>query len=90
MAKMFCKAPMSHFFRSLKNHFVKSIKYMTEEREHYMDRLKVHKPPVTSLDPEPDTQDKHNARPGPPRAVTTTYFAESEHVARLLLAPGPR
>jgi hypothetical protein len=62
---------------------------MTEESEHYMDRSKVHKSPATSLVPEPDTQDKHTTRPGPPRAVTTTYFAEAEHVMRLLQAPGP-
>jgi hypothetical protein len=63
---------------------------MTEESEHYMDRSKVHKSPATSIDPEPDTQDKHTTRPGPPRAVTTTYFVEAKHVARLLLAPRPR
>jgi hypothetical protein len=62
---------------------------MTEESEHYMDRLKVHKLPTTSLDPEPDTRDKHTTRPGPPRAIVTTYFTEVEHVARFLLAPGP-
>jgi hypothetical protein len=61
---------------------------MTEESEHYMDNPKVHKSPVTSLDPELDTQDKHTTRPGPPRVVTTTYFAEAKHVARLVLAPG--
>jgi hypothetical protein len=61
---------------------------MTEESEHYMDHLKVHKSPLTSLDLEPDTQDKHTTRLGPPRAVTMTYFVEAEHVARLLLAPG--
>jgi hypothetical protein len=83
------QAPTSHLFRSLTNHFVKTTKYMTEESEHYMDRSKIHKSPATSLDPEPDTQDKHTTRPGPPRAVTTTYFAEVEHVTRLLLAPGP-
>jgi hypothetical protein len=47
---------------------------MTEESEHYMDRLKVHKSPATSLDPEPDTKDKHTTRPGPPRAIVATYF----------------
>jgi hypothetical protein len=76
---------------------------MTEESEHYMNyprvhsRLrphsiqnpKVHKLPATSLDPEPDTQNKHTTWPGPPRAVTTTYFARAEYIARLLLAPGP-
>jgi hypothetical protein len=76
---------------------------MTEESKHYMDyprvhsRLrphwiqnpKVHKSPTTSLDPEPDTQNKHTTKPGSPRAVTTTYFAGAEYVARLLLAPGP-
>jgi hypothetical protein len=45
---------------------VKSTKYMTEESEHYMDLPKVHKSPATSLDPEPDTQDKQITRPGPP------------------------
>jgi hypothetical protein len=72
------------------NHFVKSTKYTTEESEHYMDCSKVHKSPVTSLDPEPNTQDKHTTRPGPPGAITTTYFAKAKHVARFLLAPGPR
>jgi hypothetical protein len=62
---------------------------MTDESEYYMDRSKVHKSPATSLDPEPDTKDKHTTRPGPPRAITITYFAEAEYVARLLLAPGP-
>jgi hypothetical protein len=62
---------------------------MTEESEHYMDRSKVNKSPATSSDPEPNTQDKYTTRPGPPKAVTTTYFAEAEHVARLLLAPKP-
>jgi hypothetical protein len=62
---------------------------MTEERELYMDRPKVHKSPATSLDPKPDTQDKHTARPGPPRAIIMTYFTEAEHVARFILAPGP-
>jgi hypothetical protein len=62
---------------------------MTEESEHYMDHWKVHKSPATSLDPKPDTQDKHTTRPGPPRAVTTTYFTEAEYVTRLLLALGP-
>jgi hypothetical protein len=62
---------------------------MTEESEHYMDRPRVHKSPATSLDLEPNVQDKHTTRSGPPRAVTMTYFAKAEHVARLLLAPGP-
>jgi hypothetical protein len=62
---------------------------MTKESEHYMDRSKVHKSPATSLDPEPDTQDKHTTRPGLPGAIITTYFTEAEHVARFLLAPGP-
>jgi hypothetical protein len=62
---------------------------MTEESKHYMDRLKVHKSPATSLDPEPDTQDKHTTRPGLPRAITMTYFTQVEHVVRFLLAPGP-
>jgi hypothetical protein len=60
---------------------------MIKESEHYMDCSKVHKLHATSLYPEPDTQDKHTTRPGPPRAITTTYFAEAEHIARLLLAP---
>jgi hypothetical protein len=76
---------------------------MTKESEHYMDyprvhsrprphwiqNLKVHKSPATSLDPEPDTQNKHITRPGLPRAVTTTYFTGAEYITRLLLAPGP-
>jgi hypothetical protein len=76
---------------------------MTEESEHYMDyprvhsRLrphwiqnpKVHKLPATSLDPEPDTQNKYTARSGPSRAVITTYFARAEYIVRLVLAPGP-
>jgi hypothetical protein len=62
---------------------------MTEESEHYMDRLKVHKSPATSLDPEPDTQDKYTTSPGPPRANLGIYFIEAEYVARFLLAPGP-
>jgi hypothetical protein len=73
----------------LTNHFAKSTKYMTEDCEHYMDCPMVHGSPATSLDPEPDTQDEHTTRSGLPRAVTITYFAEVEHVARLLLAPGP-
>jgi hypothetical protein len=63
---------------------------MTEESEHYMDRRKVHKSSATSLDPEPDTQDKHTTSPGPPRANLATYFTEVEYIARFLLAPGPR
>jgi hypothetical protein len=63
---------------------------MIEESEHYKDRSKVHKSPATSLDPETDTQDKHTTRLGPLRTIITTYFAEAEHVARFLLAPGPR
>jgi hypothetical protein len=62
---------------------------MTEEREHYMDHLNVHKSPATSLDPEPDTQDKHTS-PGPPRANLAIYFTEVEYVARFLLAPRPQ
>jgi hypothetical protein len=62
---------------------------MKEESEHYMDRPKVHKSPVTSVDQEPDTQDKHTTRPRPPREIIMTYFTEAEHVARFLLAPGP-
>jgi hypothetical protein len=56
---------------------------MIEESEQYIDLSKVHKSPPTSLDPEPDTQDKHATRPGPPRAVTMTYFARAEYVVRL-------
>jgi hypothetical protein len=63
---------------------------MKEESEHYMDRPKVHKSPATSLDPEPDTQEKHTTSPGPPRANLATYFTEVEYVARFLLAPGPQ
>jgi hypothetical protein len=62
---------------------------MTEESEHYMNRPKVHKSPATSLDPEPDTRDKHTTRPRPPKEIVTTYFTEEEHVVRFLLAPGP-
>jgi hypothetical protein len=74
---------------SLTNQFVKTTKYMIEESEHYMDRPKVHKSPATSLDPEPDTKDKHTTRSSLPRAILATYFTEAEHVARFLLAPGP-
>jgi hypothetical protein len=88
MANTFA-SPHVTLIRSLTNLFAKSTKYMTEESEHYMDHPKVHKSPATSLDPESNTQDKRTTRPGPPRAVTTTYFAEAEYVARLLLAPGP-
>jgi hypothetical protein len=63
---------------------------MIEESEHYMDRPKVHKSPATSLDPEPDTQDKHTTSPGPLGANLATYFTEVKHVARFLLASGPR
>jgi hypothetical protein len=62
---------------------------MIEESEHYMDRSKVHKSSVTSLDPEPNTRDKHTTRPGPLGAIIATYFTEVEHVARFLLAPRP-
>jgi hypothetical protein len=54
---------------------------MTEESEHYMDHPKVHKSLVTSLDPEPDTQNKHTTRSEPPRVVTTTYSAGAEYIA---------
>jgi hypothetical protein len=64
-------------------------KYMTEDSEHYMDCPKVHKSSATSLDPEPDTQDKHTTRPRPPRSIIATYFTETELIARLLLAPEP-
>jgi hypothetical protein len=89
MAKQIQQAPTSHQFRSLTNHFVKTTKNMTEESEHYMDRPKVHKSPATSFDPEPDTQDKHTTRPGPPKPIIATCFTEAERVARFLLAPGP-
>jgi hypothetical protein len=36
--------------------FVKTTKYMTEESEHYTGHPKVHKSPVTLLDPEPGTK----------------------------------
>jgi hypothetical protein len=62
---------------------------MTEESEHSTCCPKVHRLPVTSLDPEPDTKDKHTTRPGLPRAILVTYFAESKNVTRFLLAPGP-
>jgi hypothetical protein len=62
---------------------------MTEESEHYMDCPKVHKLSATSLDPEPDTKDKHTTRSGLPREILVTYFTEAEHVARFLLAPRP-
>jgi hypothetical protein len=76
---------------------------MTKESEHYMDyprvpsllrphwiqNPKVQKSPATSLDPEPDTQNKYTTRPGLARAVTTTYFAGAEYIVRLLLSPGP-
>jgi hypothetical protein len=92
----FCKPPL-HINIGL------STKYMTEESEHYMDyprvhsclrphwiqNPKVHKSPATSLDPEPDTKNKHTTWSGPPRAVTMTYFAGAEYIVRLLLAPGP-
>jgi hypothetical protein len=73
----------------LTNHFVKTTTHITEESEHYTRHLKVHKLSVTSLDAEPDTKDKHTTRPGLPRAILATYFAEAEHVARFLIAPGP-
>jgi hypothetical protein len=56
-------------------------------RPYWIQNPKVHKSPVTSLDPEPGTQDKNTTRPELLRAVITTYSAEAEHVARLLLAP---
>jgi hypothetical protein len=62
---------------------------MTEESENYMGRPKVHKLPATSLDPDPTPKDKHTTRPGLPRAILVTYFADANHVARFLLAPGP-
>jgi hypothetical protein len=58
-------------------------------RPYWIQNPKVHKLPATSLGPEPDTQDKYTTRPELLRAVTTTYSAEAEHVARLLLASGP-
>jgi hypothetical protein len=62
---------------------------MIEESEHYMNRLKVHKSSATSLDPEPNTEDKHTTRPSLPRAIPVTYFTEAKYVARFLLAPEP-
>jgi hypothetical protein len=88
MANTFSKPPGQINLGILTNHFAKSTKYMIEESEHYMDGSKVHKSPATSFDPEPDAQDKHTTRSGPPKAVTATYFAEAEHVTILLLAPG--
>jgi hypothetical protein len=38
---------------------------------------------------EPGTQDKYTTRLELLRAVTTTYYAEAEHVARHHLASGP-
>jgi hypothetical protein len=64
-------------------------KNMTEESEHYTGHPKAHKSLVTLLDPKPDTEDKHTTRPGLPRAICATYFAEAEHITRFLLAPGP-
>jgi hypothetical protein len=61
----------------------------SHQRPYWILNLKVHKSPATSLGLEPDTQDKYTTRPEPPGAVTTTYSAEAEHVARLLLALGP-
>jgi hypothetical protein len=58
-------------------------------RPYLIQNPKVHKSLETSLDPEPDTQDKHTTRLELLRAVITTYSTEVEHVARLLLAPGP-
>jgi hypothetical protein len=63
---------------------------MTEESEDYMDHPKVHKSPATSLDPEPDTQDKHTTSPGPRRANLATFFTEEEYITRFLLASGPQ
>jgi hypothetical protein len=62
---------------------------MTEESEHYTGQLKVQKSPATSLNPKPDTKDKHTTRPSLPRAILATYFTEAEHVVRFLLAPRP-
>jgi hypothetical protein len=62
---------------------------MIEESEHYRDHPKVHKSPATSLDPEPNTQDKHTTRPEPLSANLATYFTKVEYVTRFLLAPGP-
>jgi hypothetical protein len=101
--KSFHKPPRHiNIGKSLANHFAKLTKYMTEESEHYMDyprvpiylrphwiqNPKVHKSPATSLDPERDTQNKYTTRHGLSRAVTRTYFAGAEYIARLLLAPG--
>jgi hypothetical protein len=61
----------------------------SHQRPYCILNTKVHKSPVTSLGPEPGTQDKYTTRPEAPGAVTTTYSAEAEHVARLLLALEP-
>jgi hypothetical protein len=61
----------------------------SHQRPYWILNPKVHKSPATSLGPEPGTQDKYTTRSEPHRAVTTTYSAEAEHVARLLLASGP-
>jgi hypothetical protein len=62
---------------------------MTKKIEHYIGQPKIHKSPATSLDPEPDTKDKHTTRPGLPRTILATYFTEAKHAVRFLLAPGP-
>jgi hypothetical protein len=57
---------------------------MTEESEHYMDRLMVHKSHVKSLDPEHDTQDnilqnlghpEQSPRPTLPKQSTSRDFS---------------
>jgi hypothetical protein len=62
---------------------------MSHLRPYWIQNPKVHKSLATSLDLELGTQDKHTTRPELLKAVITTYSAEAEHVARLLLAPGP-
>jgi hypothetical protein len=96
------QAPTSYKIRSLANHFAKTTKYMTEESERYMDYLKLQAiynltgsriqggaSACDLIGSRIRTQDKYTTRPEPPGAVTTTYSAEAEHVARLLLASGP-
>jgi hypothetical protein len=63
---------------------------MTEESEHYTGTTKLHKSLVTSMDPEPVRKCKHIWRPSLLRAILEVYFAIALHIARILLAPGPR
>jgi hypothetical protein len=63
---------------------------MIEESEHYTGTSKVHKSPTNLLDPELATKYKHIRRPDLPRAILEVYSIIVEHVARILLASGPR